>query len=106
MIHPSNPQMNTQLKERILFQDENLDYSAYLHKDSPQFYGDILWHWHDEFEFGYVTEGSILYKSNQHEYVLHKGDGIFMNAGVLHYLHPFPLLSTPSSIPSFLPVHF
>lgn len=89
MIDLSNPYVDTNLKEHIRFQDERLHYSAYLPENEPQFYGDILWHWHDEFEFGYVIEGSILYKTNQHEYVLHKGDGIFINSGVLHYLHPF-----------------
>lgn len=89
MTDLSNPYVDSHLKEHIRFQDERLHYSAYLHENEPQFYGDILWHWHDEFEFGYVTEGSILYKTNQHEYILHKGDGIFINSGVLHYLHPF-----------------
>lgn len=30
----------------------------------------------------------MQYKTNHHEFILHEGDGIFVNSGVLHYLHP------------------
>lgn len=30
----------------------------------------------------------MQYKTNHHEFILHEGDGIFINSGVLHYLHP------------------
>lgn len=89
----SNPRVDSQLKEKILFQDDELHYGIYIPESEPQFYGDILWHWHDEFEFGVVTKGSIIYKTNQHEYVLNEGDAVFINSGVLHYLQ---LLVLPS----------
>lgn len=78
---------NNTLKEQIVFQNEKLHYSLYYPENKKQFYEDVIWHWHDEFEFGYILEGSMLYKTNQHEYVLHEGDGIFINSGILHYLH-------------------
>lgn len=81
------PYVDGQLKEHILFQDEQLHYSIYSPQSSPQFYGDILWHWHEEFEFGYVIEGTLLYKTNHQEYILKEGDGIFLNSGALHYIH-------------------
>ena len=83
----SNPRVDSQLKEQIIFQNDQLHYGIYDEKAEPQFYGDILWHWHDEFEFGVVTRGSLIYKTNQHEYVLNEGDAVFINSGVLHYLH-------------------
>lgn len=82
----SNPRVDSQLKEQIIFQNDQLHYGIYAQESEPQFYGDILWHWHDEFEFGVVTRGSLIYKTNQHEYALNEGDGVFINSGVLHYL--------------------
>lgn len=74
-------------KEKIIYQDELLHYSIYQPSEDRQFYGDIPWHWHEEFEFGYVLCGGIVYRTNEHEYTLHKGDGIFINSGILHSLH-------------------
>ena len=52
------------------------------------FFGDIPWHWHDEFELGYISGGSVVYQTSGLTVTLHEGDGIFINSGVLHYLHP------------------
>lgn len=82
-----SPYVNGQLKEHILFQNEQLHYGIYSPNSEPQFSGDILWHWHEEFEFGYVIEGTLLYKTSHQEYVLKAGDGIFLNSGALHYIH-------------------
>lgn len=43
-----------------------------------------LWHWHDEIEVGYVRDGILNVFVNDLQYTLHKGDGIFINTGVLH----------------------
>ncbi len=65
-----------------------LHYGLYVPRPEAYFFGDIPWHWHDEFEFGHILGGSMQYKTNHHEFILHEGDGIFVNSGVLHYLHP------------------
>lgn len=75
-------------KEKIIFQNEMLHYGLYIPSQEGYFFGDIPWHWHDEFEFGHILGGSMLYKTNRHEFILKEGDGIFINSGVLHYLHP------------------
>lgn len=87
MIDLSNPRVDSQLKEHIPFENDEISHSFRPPESEPQFYGDILWHWHDEFELGYVTKGSLIYKTNDHEYRLQEGDAIFINSGVLHYLH-------------------
>lgn len=74
-------------KETIIYRHQMLNYGLYLSQPEDAG-GDIPWHWHDEFEIGYVAEGSILYKTNHHEFILNSGDGIFINSGVPHYLHP------------------
>ena len=41
-------------------------------------------HWHQEFEFFVVTKGSVLFMVDEREYMLRKGDGIFINSNQLH----------------------
>ncbi|MFQ7551753.1 MAG: cupin domain-containing protein [Blautia marasmi] len=80
--------MDGRKKEKIVFQNQMLHYGLYVPRPEAYFFGDIPWHWHDEFEFGHILGGSMQYKTNHHEFILHEGDGIFINSGVLHYLHP------------------
>lgn len=72
-------------KETIAFSDEMLHYGIYAPQPN---YGvrEIPWHWHDEFEFGQVCTGSVVYQTNYHSFQLCAGDGIFINSGVLHSL--------------------
>lgn len=42
-------------------------------------------HWHPDFEFSYVLEGSMDYFINGEEVQLREGDGIFVNSKRLHY---------------------
>lgn len=87
MNAPNSPCKDDHQKEHILFQNEQLHYGIYSPPSGSQFHGDILWHWHEEFEFGSVIEGTLLYKTSHQEYVLKAGDSIFLNSGALHYLH-------------------
>ena len=75
-------------KETINYQNQMMHYSIYTPQNEAYFFGDIPWHWHKEFEFGYLCNGSILYQTNHKQCILRKGDGIFINSGALHYLHP------------------
>lgn len=80
--------LDGRLKETINFQSEMLHYGLYTSGYKRVFQADIPWHWHDEFEFGTITGGSVAYQTSRRTITLHKGDGIFINSGVLHYLHP------------------
>lgn len=57
-----------------------------LHKmEYPQNTDAIFYlHWHQEFEFLVVTQGSLLFTIEQQDYVLEQGDGIFVNSNQLH----------------------
>lgn len=44
----------------------------------------VPWHWHDEIEVGVVLEGSVFFSSGKKCCMLNPGDGLFINAGVLH----------------------
>lgn len=44
----------------------------------------VNWHWHEEFEIGFVTEGSVILGSGSRQYSLNCGDVFFVNSNVLH----------------------
>ncbi|MCI8454829.1 MAG: AraC family transcriptional regulator [Lachnospiraceae bacterium] len=45
---------------------------------------EVLWHWHDELEAVVVSEGAAVVSAETKKYVIRKGGGFFVNAGVLH----------------------
>lgn len=94
-------QVDERKKERIIYQNQLLHYGLYVPEPEKGFWTDIPWHWHDEFEFGYIEEGKILYKTNHHEYVLQKGDGIFINSGALHSLYRLETPQETALCPQF-----
>lgn len=94
-------QVDERKKERIIYQNQLLHYGLYVPEPEKGFWTDIPWHWHDEFEFGYIEEGKILYKTNHHEYVLQKGDGIFINSGTLHSLYRLETPQETALCPQF-----
>lgn len=55
--------------------------AAYLDDVSKKY---VNWHWHEEFEIGFVTEGSILLGCGNRQYKLDCGDIFFVNSNVLH----------------------
>lgn len=46
--------------------------------------GFVNWHWHEEIQFVYVTQGSVEYFVDNDSVILNEGDGIFINSEVLH----------------------
>ena len=44
----------------------------------------VPWHWHDEFEIIIITEGSVCVQIANNSFVLNKGEGYFLNSGILH----------------------
>lgn len=47
----------------------------------------VNWHWHEEFEIGFVTEGSVVLGSGNRKYQMECGDIFFVNSDVLHSMH-------------------
>ena len=44
----------------------------------------VPWHWHDELEIIIITEGSVCVEIANSSFILEKGDGYFINSGILH----------------------
>lgn len=44
----------------------------------------VQWHWHEEFEALFVTEGAAEVSLEKEKYIIKEGDGMFINAGALH----------------------
>ena len=47
----------------------------------------VNWHWHEEFEIGFVTEGSVVLGCGNRKYPMECGDIFFINSNVLHSMH-------------------
>lgn len=58
------------------------EYPYCLHKrDLTDFI--IPWHWHEELELGYIQEGTSKIVTVGAEYIVHQGDGFFINSDVM-----------------------
>lgn len=58
------------------------EYPYCLHKrDLTDFV--IPWHWHEELELGYIEDGTSKITTVGEEYIIHQGDGFFVNSNVM-----------------------
>lgn len=66
--------------------NDNLDFQFHYYLENVwEFdFHCIAWHWHPEFEFIYVREGSVTCYVGTEKLELSKGYGLFVNSGVLH----------------------
>lgn len=44
----------------------------------------VNWHWHEEFEIGFITEGSVLLGCGNRQYQMKCGEVFFINSNTLH----------------------
>lgn len=44
----------------------------------------VLWHWHDEFEAILITNGCAVITVGKEIFTVKKGEGVFVNSGVMH----------------------
>ncbi len=56
----------------------------YTSRIADNVYGYMPLHWHDEIQFFIVTEGEVLFTIQQSPILLKQGEGVFINANVLH----------------------
>ena len=82
------------LQEKAPHGNEQFPCASYLdyYFDGQEFYP---WHWHEEFEIAYVTQGSVTVHINKMQYTLSSGEGIFISA---HTLHSFSIQGSEKAI--------
>ncbi len=70
-------------QETIQHGDKIFPCATYVdfYRNEKEFYP---WHWHEELEIAYITEGKVTVSVNEQKYTLKAGEGIFINSGVLH----------------------
>ena len=47
---------------------------------------EVMWHWHEELEAIFITQGSALVTAGNENFTIKAGEGVFVNSGVLHSL--------------------
>ena len=77
--------INPDLSENVAY--NNPDFPAYIRRGILSNYPDYraVCHWHTDFEFIYVFEGTIDYSVNGSVTTLKAGQGIFINSNCLHF---------------------
>lgn len=45
---------------------------------------EVPWHWHEEVEVAVISEGHAVIAASNEKYIVHQGEGVFINSGVLH----------------------
>lgn len=73
---------------------------------SPHTYGFINWHWHQAFQYCYVTDGIIDIKLPRQTYSIKKGDGFFINYQQIHLIKQNETVSGASYICLDIPPSF
>lgn len=74
-------QIDSSKKELALHGNSDFPLAVYIDKYEGNGYP---LHWHNEFEFAYVTDGEICATVDEKEIVLTEGQGIFINSKMLH----------------------
>ena len=82
LIKPEEFSVNDSMFEIQVHGTRDFPFQGYMNEDRT-LQGEG-WHWHKEAEFLLVLEGNIRCGSNGEQYVLEKGEGIFINCGALH----------------------
>lgn len=76
---PSNPDIS--LKESVFHGSAAFPAAVY---DDDLTMEEVIWHWHEEFEAGWITAGAVILDAGNMHARLEKGQGFFINSGVIH----------------------
>lgn len=82
LISPEKFSVNDSMCEIKVHGSRDFPFQGYMNE--PKDIRGEGWHWHREAEFLLVLEGKIRCGNNGEQYILEKGEGIFINCGALH----------------------
>lgn len=101
-----------ELHETNQYNDDAFPVGVYIvDKESitPVGRGFMDLHWHEELQFTYVVNGTLVIRVNAEEYTVHKGEAIFINRNMLHITTElteegrYMSLNFPGSLLGFFP---
>lgn len=106
------------LLEQIQYPDDKLPISFYQDCLDDFLNGEVGFHWHDDFEFGFILQGeiechihqSLPGTSRQSPVILKAGDGMFINSKSLHWIRQtrphtiLPNFVVPTNLFSLSPI--
>ena len=98
--HNSYPRIKTDetIRENVSHGDEKYPFQYYF-EDIWQFdLHCIDWHWHPELEFVYVEKGTATILVGSNKFILHSGNGIFINTQVIHRFESFESTLIPNIV--------
>lgn len=72
------------LKELTEHRTVVLPVACYMTRINENINGYIPLHWHDEFQFVLIVNGTANFQINQESVAVHEGEGLFINSGCLH----------------------
>ena len=77
--------LNSDFSENVIYNQPN--FPAYIKKGQLSCYPDYraVSHWHDDFEFILILNGSMSYNVNGNHLLLQTGEGLFVNSRSFHY---------------------
>jgi AraC-like DNA-binding protein/mannose-6-phosphate isomerase-like protein (cupin superfamily) len=78
---------DSQGAEKLLFEEGKLSLITHIRKLSLYHEKRVMPHWHNDYEFAIVRQGSMFYNVNGKDYLLSKGEGLFVDAKAIHYCH-------------------
>ena len=76
------------------------DYPFHFYYDNLSLFdfNCIEWHWHNEFEFVFVEEGSAVFWAGGKQFSITEGQGFWVNSGILHRFYS----EKGAAIPNFV----
>lgn len=83
-IHSTDTSTMPQIDETGLQGSPNFPVAIYLDDVTNNY---VNWHWHKEFEIGFVTDGTVNVGCGNRKYRLKTGDIFFVNSNVLHSMY-------------------
>lgn len=75
--------------QEIIRNISGFEMAFFISKFSKTTYDYVDWHWHTEFQICIVTEGCMCFKVNDKQYIVEKGEVIFINSQKAHTTRPY-----------------
>lgn len=106
MIAISNFQITPEQKEILPMDDSLFPYICNYTELNNCINRNLAWHWHHLLEFDYIEEGEVELSTADNTYILHKGDVVFINSGILHTIGAHNRMPGCSTYAHLFDMHF